>query len=134
MHRTPDENENDGSEPASQHQHLPEQVGVRSNRSFTDGQLNWLPGATGESVSLASCTPGLLTVLNYPEGGPKYDSGVLIGCRTLFDAICTLKKRCGAVRPVTGSFAWSPAISQRARCWPNHPARGCLVIAAAKIN
>jgi hypothetical protein len=47
-------------------------------------------------------TPGLLTVLHHAEWSPEYDRAAVIGPQPLLASKCTLKKRCGTVRPLTG--------------------------------
>jgi hypothetical protein len=60
-------------------------------------------------------TPGLLTVLHRAEWSPEYDRGAVIGPQPLLASKCTLKKRCGTVRPLTGSMYPSQMISQHGR-------------------
>lgn len=118
------------------------QSGGRSNRSFMrwhDGNCWWLwwswcrwrclvPERRGRSLR------GSSPFLHRAEWSRKYDSGAVIGPQPLLASKCTLKKRCGTVKPLTGCCPPPRRSRNMGGRRPIVPHGDGLVIGAAKIN
>lgn len=72
--------------------------------------------------------------LHRAERSLKYDRGAVIGPTPLLASKCTLKKRCGTVRPLTGCCPPPRRSRIMGGRRPIVPHGDCLVIDAAKIN
>jgi hypothetical protein len=79
-------------------------------------------GAREACRSLRDSSP----FLHRAKWSRKYDSGAVIGPQPLLASKCTLKKRCGTVRPLTGCCPPPRRISQHGRPSSNRSAWGLL--------